>query len=330
MKRLIEDKIKKDKKIEEVFNRIFEIFEYEINLDKKIKEINPDLEKQTVTIIRDKILQRETIFNISRKKRGIHMKVDVIKDFYDPFCNGDKNTLADELGILENDKAKIVANIAKMAPFHSVLYFKKHEFDDLTFEDFSSAIDLSFEWFEKIENSFQTSTHILIWNYHFRAGASIYHPHFQLLAFYHHPFRIVDLKQKLDNYQKEYHSNYLDDYFLLMKNLELGFETDNFKIWFPLTPLRNNEFNFYGDLKKNAQLVWKVIEILIKSSVQSFNMIYFYKSNFISNFGLFGDRGEIDKLTSDIGTLEIFYHPVVSFDPFQVASLVFNSLKEKK
>lgn len=327
MKELIEKKIKEDKPSQIIFERIFEIWEYEITLERKIKEINPDLEKQKITIIRDKILQKETIFNLARKKRKIPSQSGTIKESYDPFCNGKKNILNDELGSLENDKARIVANIAKMAPFHSILYFKKHDFDDLTFDDFFYALNLSYEWFEKIEKNFSSKTHILIWNFHFPAGASIYHPHFQLLSFYHLPSKIIDLKQKFENYEKEFNSSYLDDYFYLMKKLELGLKKNTFRLWFPLTPIRNNEFNFSGDLKENSFLIWQVIKNLMKIETQSFNFFYLYKSPLISHLGFFVDRGEVNRLTSDFGTLEVFYHPVVSFNPFQIAKEVFSNLE---
>lgn len=325
MKRIIEEKLKDNLKIKEIFERIFEIYEYDLKLnDHRARELFPNLVEQKITIVKDKILEKETVFNISRAKRPIPQEKEEISDEYDPFCNGDSKTIKDEIGFLENNSAKIVANISKMAPYHSVLYFKKHDFDDLNENDFVLAIDLASKWFEEIKNKFQTKTEILIWNFHYRAAASILHPHFQLLAYYHNLNLIESLKNKFEKYKSNYQSDYLEDYFYLMKFLGLGKEFGNFKIWLNLTPRKEKEINFYGILnERNSRILWQTIFLLTKSGTETFNLFYIFENDLFKNLGFFVDRGPKNKKISDFGTLEVFSHSVVSYNPFEFAKIIF-------
>jgi len=331
MKNKIENLLALKPESKEIFERIFEILEYELTLHPKIKEINPQLEKQKVIIVRDKIMETETIFNLARKKRHQPQKNQSFTDSYDPFCDDQRNTLPDETGGLENESAKIVANISKMAPFHSVLYFKKHDFGDLTSKDFIQALNLSKEWFLIIKQKYQTETHLLIWNFNYRAGATIYHPHFQLLSYFHTPFKLLDLYQKNSHYFKTYGRSYFDDYLSLMVNLGLGQKFNESYLYFPLTPLRNYAFNFWGEINdQNGNLLWQMIKILEKDfGLESFNFLYIFENPYLSKLGFFVDRGTLTQLSSDFGTLEVFLHPVVSFDPFETAEIVFSKLKSE-
>jgi len=322
----IENKLKQNQEIKEVFERIFEIKNYEIKLEgQRAKEIFPHFLNQKIIIIRNKILNTETIFNLSRGKRHLPKKTFFLKDDYDPFCRNDL-TIDDEIGPMKNESAKIVANISKMAPFHSVLYFKKHEFDDLNEKDFISSFNLALSWFQKIEEKFKTKTSILIWNYNYRAGASIYHTHFQLLSFYHLPMKFEFLKSKIEEYQKKFNQDYFEDLFKVLSFLNLAKEEEGLKIFLNLTPIKEREIIFLGEFKEESVLCfWRYLNKLRKIGFENFNFLYLVKSEKIKNIAFLVDRGESLKIISDFGSLEVFMNSVVGYDPFELAKKIFNN-----
>jgi len=312
------EKILENLKKENVFNRLFEIEIRETVLD-NIPEKYSEFKKQKLIFINEKILGRSVIFNLSRKKRPQPLQ-EIQKQEKDPFCNYQTETPVDELGRLENETSATASNLSKMADYHSLIIFKKHNFDDLKENDFLSALSLSQDWFEKIKNyDEKIKTQILIWNHHFRSGASILHPHFQILAYKNVPLKVSELKEKLENYQKNFGTNYFDDYFNLMRKVDLAREKYGLKIWVSLTPEKEKGFNFYGDLFKGAKFLWETLQKLIQTGTQSFNLFYLLDLN----YGFFVDRGEINKLNSDFGALEVFGIKIISSDPAELGKILF-------
>lgn len=327
MKEILEKKLNSNSEIKKIFERIFEVEEYQVNLvDPRAKEIFSQFLNQKITIIRNKILKTETIFNYKRGKRHLPQGGEIFKDDYDPFCNGEAKTINDELGRMENQSAKIVANISKMAPFHSVLFFKKHELDDLTEKDFLQALELANDWFKKVREKFQTKIGILIWNFHYRAGASIYHPHFQLLSYYHLPSKFENLIFLTENYRQTYNTSYFDDLFMVLEFLGLAKKENDFKIWLNLTPIKQNEINFEGKLEKaNGEIFWSYFQKLKKIAFQSFNLLSLAFISKLPNLTFLVDREEPSKIASDFGSLEVFMNSVVSYNPFDLAEQIFNN-----
>ncbi len=305
---------------QEIFQRIFEV--REINLDLENFESFPEFQKQELLFIKDKILGLEAIFNFSRKKRPQPRTETKIENEPDPFCNAHNLTPIDELGRLENESALTAANLSKMADYHSLIIFKKHRFTELTEKDFIEALNLAQEWFEKIkELDPRIFTQILIWNYHYRAAASILHPHFQVLAFKEIPQRLEDWQKRIEDYQEKFRSDYFADYFQVAQELGITKSFPNLKAWLSLTPFKEKTVFFEGNLKNDF---WQILEKLIQNGTQSFNLFYLYRTTYLKNFGFFVDRGEINKINSDFGALEIFGLPVVSYDPIELAGLIFS------
>jgi hypothetical protein len=301
---------------EEIFHRLFKLKSKEIVLD-NLPEKYSEFKKQKLIFINDKILEKSAIFNLSRKKRP-QPNIETQIQEKDPFCHYQTETPVDEIGRLENESSVTAGNLSKMADYHSLVIFKKHNFSDLNEQDFISAINLAQEWFEKIQNlDNEIKTKIFIWNYHFRSGASILHPHFQLLAYKNFPLKVQELKEKLENYQKNFRSHYFEDYFNLMTKVSLAKEKDDLKICVSLTPEKEKGLNFYGDLFKGAKFLWEILQKLFQTGTQSFNLFYLLDLN----YGFFVDRGKTSKLNSDFGALEIFGIEIISSGPAELKIL---------
>lgn len=312
----------------EIFKRIFEIEEREIEInDNLIKEKYPDFQRQKLVYIKNKILSKEIILNLTRKKRKQPNKAKLELETYDPFCDYQNSTPIDELGRLENALAVSSKNLSQMADYHSLIIFKKHNFEDLKFDDFFSAFMLAKEWFMKIKDVDQEiMTQILIWNYHFRSGASILHPHFQVLSYLHFPLNLEFLAKRVEEYKKKFNSDYFEDYFYLSRELKIGKEKENLKIFVDLTPKKEKGLIINGELnEKNLDFLWDILMKLKNLGTESFNFFYIYDSPKIKNLGFFVDRGEINKINSDIGALEIFDLPVISTDPIEFSKEIFSN-----
>ncbi|GIW65058.1 MAG: hypothetical protein KatS3mg093_037 [Candidatus Parcubacteria bacterium] len=305
-----------------IWERIFNWREIEVNLE-QLPEKYSDFKKQKIIFIQDKILDQEAIFNFSRQKRPQPQKKEE-EEIDDPFCHYQTETPIDELGRLEGQFVTTAANLSKMADYHSLLIFKKHQFDFLDSNDFKEAIEISQQWFQKIKNYDPAiQTQILIWNYHYRSGASILHPHFQLLAYKEIPIKLKFLFERFKNYQTNFTNHYLNDYCQLAQELGLGEKIGNFNFWFSLTPPKEKGLFFYGDL--NNVFIWQIIKKLNQLGTESFNLFFIVESPLLNNFGFFVDRGKTTKLNSDIGSLELFGLPVISTNPFELAEELFNN-----
>lgn len=305
-----------------IWQRIFNWREIEIKLP-NLPLKYASFAKQKIIFIQDKILEQEAIFNFSRHKRPQPQQTKTNEISGDPFCSYQTETPLDEIGRLENDSTVTAANISKMADYHSLIIFKKHHLNEINKTDFERAIDLSKEWFNKIETiDPEIKTQFLIWNYNYRAGASISHPHFQVLAYRDVPLKLRSINTKLAKYQQDFQSNYFDDYFNLAQEMKLGQDKQNFKFWFSLTPFKEKGLNFYGSLE--AEVLWLVIKRMIELGSENFNLFYVIKPAPGNSFGFFVDRGLSNKLNSDFGSLEIFGLPVISTNPFSLAQEFFS------
>ncbi len=313
--------IKSLKDNKDKFERIFEYQFYDLSkINDLLGEKFENFKNQKILIIKDKILEKETIFNPSRKKRPQPQKFEELENI-DPFCSPFDETPRDYFERLENESAISALNISQMAPYHSLIIFKKHNFEELEEKDFINAFVLAKNWFEKIlDIDKNIKTQILIWNFGYRSGASIYHPHLQVLSYYHLPAKLESFQKKLENYQKIFNSNYLDDYLQISLELKTGKILNNFKVWFNLTPVKEREINFLTNLeeKNNLSILWRLIK---NYNAQSFNLFCFWP-----NLGFLLDRGEITKKNSDFGSLEIFSSPVVSYDPLEEAEKLWIDL----
>ncbi|GIW66150.1 MAG: hypothetical protein KatS3mg095_0048 [Candidatus Parcubacteria bacterium] len=304
-----------------IFNRIYEIFieESYVKLTPKLLEDYYDAQKQDIIVVRNKILNHETHFNIWRSKRQEPKESFKLSDSkYDPFCDVLNLTPEDDFGRLENASAITASNLAKSAKNHSLVIFKKHSFNN---DDIKNALQLSNLWFSNFQSK---KCKIVIWNFGYRAGASILHPHFQIFALDYLPLKINYLLERFENYKKNYNSNYLDDIFLILKTLDLAKEINYLKFFVNLSPFKDDEIFFFSEnsFEKNIPDLANLLSNYYRLEIENFNFFLIE-----SNWGILGfliNRGESEKINSDIGALEIYSFSVVGTNPFDLAERLFN------
>jgi hypothetical protein len=313
------EKIKKlDKNYRILFERIYDAKE-EIGIQKFTKDLEKkykNLKEQKITVIKNKILLKETHFNLLRGKRQKPSFEKIIEEFC-PFCDPKKYTPEDEIGRLENKYSITSSNLLKGAKNHSLVIFKKHK--DIGLKDIKGALELSFLWFKKNKGN-----KFLIWNYLWRSGASISHPHFQLYSLENLPEKLKFIKERINWYKKSYKSDYFDDLFKLHKKIGLAKESKGLKILIELAPFKEKEVIILSkDWEENIKELSKLL-FLYKKISESFNLFLFYDGDF-KKLGFLVDRGSLNELNSDIGSLEIYSFSIVSSDPFKLAKNLFKN-----
>jgi hypothetical protein len=315
------------KEIKEIFDEIYriEFFVFESKDEFFIKK-KSDFTRQEILIIHDIFRERTAIFNPHRRKRGEPSRVSLEKENKDPFCNKEETPLDYFNGRLENEKAFSALNIAQAGNFHSLIIFKQHNPFNLEFDDFRSAIDLSFQWFKNVSFKKENLFRFFIWNFHYRAGASISHPHFQIFAFENMPLSLKSLSQKIGSYQR---MNYWEALKMLALEIGIDFSSNNLKFFFDLTPTKDAGAIFSFDLENEDSLrdFWKILKSLLSLGIESFNLVYFYDEPF-KNLGFFVDRGSLAKLNSDIGSMELFVAPIITLDPVDLSEALRQKLSE--
>ncbi|MFZ8848015.1 MAG: hypothetical protein ACO2O4_02125 [Minisyncoccia bacterium] len=316
--------------IEQLNNPLFyRIFDFKVEIAKqkfpeKLKEKITEGEEQKIFIFKNKILNQETHFNIWRAKRKEPHKENVEEITYDPFCNPEEETPIDNLGRLENDYAITASNLAKISSFHSLVIFKKHRRRELNFDDFYNGLILANEWFQR--QAFLVK--VLIFNYGLRAGASISHPHFQIFSLENIPSKIQDFYKKINEYKKTYNSDYLEDFFKVLNQLNLAKQINNLKFAINLTPFKDKEIIFWSkNLKESIKEISLILDVY-KELSENFNMFLIEFNETL--LGYLVDRGESSKINSDIGALEIYAFSVVGFDLLEFSRDFIQKLERKE
>ncbi len=301
-----------------IFERLFEVKKEKtkIYLPEQLREKYQQAENQEIVIIRNKILNQETHFNIWRAKRKEPQKESkLLENEYDPFCNPINYTPYDEFGRLENESAITASNLAKSAKNHSLVIFKNHQINQI---DIKNSFLLAYQWFLH----FQEENRIIIWNYGYRSGASIFHPHLQIFALDTLPLKIDYLFKRFADYQTEYHSNYLDDLFFLSTELDLAQKFDDFNIIVSLTPFKDDEVLFFSEnFEDNIHQLACLVYSYLTLGIENFNLFLIETKEIL--LGFLVNRGESNKINSDIGSLEIYAFSVVGSNPFDLAKKLF-------
>lgn len=307
-----------------IFDRIFS---YQID---NISQVVPPeifarygskVENQELLRVRNKVIFQESLFNVWRGRRP-----EPIKDFKPPvddiFSQPEKTTPIDEVGRIESNFSLTASNLTKIARHHSLVIFKNNNPFNLSQIEIQDSFQTAFEWFKKIKvQDEKVQTPIVFWNFLYRAGASVFHPHLQILYLDQLPAKLEFLSDRAGEYEKKFGSNYWQDLFLVSKSLGLAKEIGNgFRILVSLTPAKERELiilvdQWSGCLDRLAGLIEKYINL----GSQSFNLFLVGGDEKSKPIGFIVDRGPLSEVNADIGSLELYAFTVVSFDPFAFA-----------
>jgi len=294
--------------------------------------------RQKIVRVTNILTHEEALFNRLRSSRPIEVREDKSLDDRlseagenDIFCNPGTTTPEDTFGRIVGRHCITASNIAKYDGLHGMVIF--NEFNPLHFsrEQVVDYLDVAREWAERAQAGQPLAKYFfLCWNCLWRAGASVYHGHAQvMLTTGRHYAKIEGLRCLAESYRQDYGADYFADLCRVHHSLGCAVEKDGVEILAHLTPFRDNEVVLIAE-SLNLSLKERIYEVLAclrdRLGVTSFNLglVTPPLAETEENWEGFPvivrvvDRGDSTSEASDIGGIEIYASSVVSSDPFQL------------
>ena len=292
--------------------------------------------RQKIIKITNVVTSEGTLFNRLRASRpvdGKHQKSsDIQLDGEDLFRNPQDNTPEDTFGRIVGKHCITGSNIAKYDGLHGVVIF--NDFNPLHFsrEQVIDYIDVGWEWAKRAQTKQpQAKYFFFMWNCLWRAGASIYHGHAQvMLTCDRHYAKIDGLRRAALSYKQDYGSNYFTDLFRVHRSVDCAVDKGGVSILAHLTPFKDNEVILMAE-ELNLSLKERIYEVLAcfrdRMNVTSFNLGLVTPPLTETEESWEGfpvmvrivDRGDLNSRASDVGGMELYASSVVSSDPFELA-----------
>lgn len=310
------------------------------NIIESKEEVIKRIETQKVVKTYNKWTGNGSLFNSLRAYRpgvGQEEKEDIRKKVEDyikesekacEFCYPELNTPEDIFGRIKGKYGITGANIAKYDAWSSVIFFKRHNPLEFSFEELSDYIDIGFKWFKKVHNYDREFKYpFFLWNCLQKAGASQIHSHAQILMTNDiHYAKPQILRRIFRQYMRLVGRNYFKDLYKAHKALGLALDSD-IEGFASITPIKEKEFIIItrdNPSKNNSikEAIYRVLRCYIdKLGVTSFNTVIscpaFGESSFPYIIQIV-DRGSIFKTTVDTGAMELYGSSVISDDPYNV------------
>ena len=298
-----------------------------------------DVTSQDIIRVANRITLEETLFNRLRNSRPVRWSERGDLDDRitgaasgDLFHRPEGSTPEDIFGRITGKYCMTAANIAKYDGLHSVIIFSEPNPLHFSREQIIDYIDVARQWAERAQGVEPRAKYFFfIWNCLWRAGASIYHGHAQvMLAKERHYAKIEALRRVALGYRQSYGSDYFADLFRAHHSVGCAVEKGGVRILAHLTPFKDNEVVLMaGDL--GLPFKERLYEVLAcfrdRLGVGSFNLSLVIPplTETEENWDGFPvmawlvDRGSPDSLVSDVGGMEIYASSVVASDPFELA-----------
>ena len=305
--------------------------------------------KQKIVKVTNMVTNEGSLFNKLRASRPMGGKDEKSIDaqlqdasHQDLFRYPENNTPEDLFGRVVGKHCITASNIAKYDGFHGVVIF--NNFNPLHFsrEQIIDYIDAGWEWARRAQAMKpQAKYFFFIWNCRWRAGASIYHGHAQvMLSCDRHYAKIEGLRQAALSYRQNYGSNYFEDLFQAHRSIGCALEKEGVKILTHLTPFKDNEVILMAE-ELNLSFKERIYEMLAYfrdgMNVTCFNLslvtppLSETKESW-EGFPVMArlvDRGDPRSRASDVGGMEIYGASIVSSDPLDLARQLRQYLDQK-
>jgi hypothetical protein len=295
--------------------------------------------RQKIVKVTNMVTDEGSIFNRLRASRPTEARGEKSTDArlqkagqHDLFRSPEDNTPEDLFGRVVGKHCVTASNIAKYDGFHGVVIF--NEFNPLSFsrEQIIDYIDTGCEWAKKARAMKpQAKYFFLIWNCRWRAGASIYHGHAQvMLTCDRHYARVEGLRRSAQVYRQNYGSNYFGDLFRVHQSAGCAMEKEGVKMLAHLTPFKDNEVVLMAE-DLNLSLKNRIYEVLTflrdRIGVTCFNLSLVTPPLSATEESWEGfpvmarvvDRGDSSNRASDVGGMEIYGSSVIASDPLELS-----------
>lgn len=367
---LVESDLSREEK--GVFYRIYEIrlseapmdYDYPEAMEYVAKRFNippEEIFRRRSLRVKDRVLGTGALFNPVRAGRPIQVNSgNQLEELRanNPEENCDfslenlrKRTPKDSFGRIESEHCITAANPGNYYARHSLVIPKYiHDPTELTEEVIADMIHTGVEWIQQTHKDNPEANYpMMILNLLPRAGASVFHPHLQVMLAEGEPDAKVEyLRDRMAYYQFLNGFPYPDELAYCLRPLGLVHDVGSAHIIHDLTPVKEKGVTIYtndGNPMPNGDLSRAIYWVLDWQrrdyNVTSLNIgIYLRPVKFYSyeeerlwyNFPPYArtvDRGSEDAKTADIGAMELFYSPVIQADQLKLASSLAEYLREK-
>jgi len=303
---------------------------------------------QDIVRVSNRITLEETLFNRLRSSRPVSYTEGNDLDIRpaagangDLFRKPEESTPEDLFGRVTGKYCITAANVAKYDGLHSVIIFNESHPLCFSREQIIDYIDVARQWAEQAQVVEPRAKYFFfIWNCLWRAGASIFHGHAQvMLAKERHYAKIEALRRTAIGYRQSYGSGYFADLFRVHHSVGCAMEKKGVRILAHMTPFKDNEVVLMaGEL--GLSFKERLYEVLAcfrdRLGVGSFNLSLVTPplaetEESWEDFPVMArlvDRGRPDSLVSDVGGMEIYASSVVASDPFELARRLREYLSE--
>ena len=295
--------------------------------------------RQKIVRVTNMITYEGALFNRLRAFRPIESKEKGSIDIQlvnasenDLFGYSEEATPEDLFGRVVGKHCVTASNIAKYDGLNGLVIF--NDFNPLHFsrEQVIDYIDVAQEWAKRAQvKQPEAKYFFFVWNCLWRAGASIYHGHAQvMLTSARHYAKIEGLRRAALSYKQDYGSNYFRDMFQVHHSIGCAVDKEGVKLLAHLTPFKDNEVILMAE-ELNLSLKERIYEVLAclrdRMGVTSFNLGMVTPplgetEESWEGFPVIAwviDRGDPNSRASDVGGMEIYASSVVSSDPFELA-----------
>ncbi len=298
--------------------------------------------EQRIVRVTDVVRLEGALFNELRARRPMEVKgVDEVRLVIDasrgdPFDHPETGTPADAFGRIRGEHGITAANVAKYDGQHGVLVFDQHDplaaMDESTVRDhFATARSWAVQ---AMKQDPAARYYFLMWNSLWRAGGSIVHGHMQMTTTRgtHYP-KVEALRRAALAYEQRHGHDYFDDLWAVHRDLGLGVEVGDARLFASLTPVKERELIALGRPGATeaglAGAVARALAAFRTLGVVAHNMALYLPPLLPAAGGedwrgfppiaRLVDRGDPANKTSDIGAMELYAASVIASDPFRVA-----------
>ncbi len=289
------------------------------------------VERQRIVSIKNRFTGEHSLFNELRSERPKESKRVEVEDKSEGcrFCNPEEQTPEDIFGRIRGSHCITASNITKYDSYHSLVIFREHNPLAIDPEWIADYLRTGEQWFEAVckHNPRSRLQKFFLWNCLWRSGASIIHGHMQLTASGMRYGKLELLERVATAYKHEYQTDYLSDLCKVHESLGLATHLNHNRdrVLFYLTPVKEKEIVVVSTASRSDELadtIYRLLRYYRDAGVQSYNLAIFHLG--VHHVVRLVDRGALDDMTSDIGTMELYAASVISSDPFILAQ-GFNS-----
>lgn len=253
------------------------------------------------------------------------------------FCNPETFTPEDLFGRIEGKHCITAANIAKYDAYNGVIIFGHHNPLEFNEEQLSDYIDVGLEWCKKVyEYDREFKYPFFMWNCLEKAGASRIHGHAHALITRDMPYaKVLALSHASERYGRETGHDYFDVLYSVHESVGLAIVYRQIRLLTYLTPVKEKEIMMISSSINDALklIIFKVLRSFIDElGVVSFNLSIAMPpiGGIEDEFPIITrivDRGDISKLASDFGGMELYGSNIIASDPYAVFQVIKNSIK---